>query len=390
MAKSELDAYAAAKVYWQELDVGTRTYQAVAERLGLGAEKATWDRIGRLVRKWEEDGKVQHKVHGVGPPTGYSPLLPDLEDRLRREFVLRDAIVVDIDDVSQPAGTPQSNRDEWSKFDDTIHQQLGLWASRLLVTLIRAGDIVGTGGGRGPCYTADNCKVPEETTCCPNQIVSLSGAMSTRVWAKHSEVERELDADNVAFSLKRGLKADRPPLLWNRPITDVPTRPSEKKRGNDVLIALTGIGALAGGHRLKRIGSRPELDKVKVTVEELNRLAEEVDPAEEKPPFHHWIADVCNYYFVVNDEHAGAGRSLDSAKRQEIEKQIAELNKAFVNTSPDVLSEICKKGAVVAVAGGPHKASAMRHVLRQSPPWVSHLVTDSKTARALINDSTPS
>ena len=125
---------------------------------------------------------------------------------MRRHFGLRDAIVVDIDRIPRPAATPRSNRDEWNNYDDKIHQYLGYWAGRALVTLIRNGDIVGTGGGRGPHYTADKCIVPETTICYPKRIVSLTGAMSTRVWGRHEHVARELDADNVAISLKGGLK----------------------------------------------------------------------------------------------------------------------------------------------------------------------------------------
>ena len=158
---------------------------------------------------------------------------------------------------------------------------------------------------------------------------------------------------------------------------------------------MTGVGALAGGHRLKQVANRPELDTVKGIIDKLNKLAEEVDPAEEEGrPFHHWIADVCNYYFVVGDMYAGGAAGLNKDKRAEIESYIDQLNERLVKTPPHVLSEICKKGAVIAVAGGPHKVSAIRHVLsqqnrqqnRQQDPWVSHLVTDSDTAKALVND----
>ena len=41
---------------------------------------------------------------------------------------------------------------------------------------------------------------------------------------------------------------------------------------------------------------------------------------------------------------------------------------------------------VLAVAGGPHKAFAIRHVLRNSRDhtWITHLVTDQVTARWIL------
>jgi DNA-binding transcriptional regulator LsrR (DeoR family) len=53
-----------------------------------------------------------------------------------------------------------------------------------------------------------------------------------------------------------------------------------------------------------------------------------------------------------------------------------------LNASPKSLSRIVARGMVVAVAGGPHKAAAIRHVLsrKQEGPWITHLVTDHRVA----------
>ena len=50
------------------------------------------------------------------------------------------------------------------------------------------------------------------------------------------------------------------------------------------------------------------------------------------------------------------------------------------NAGSKSLSRIAARGMVVA--GGPHKAAAIRHVLSrmQEGPWITHLVTDHRVA----------
>jgi hypothetical protein len=62
------------------------------------------------------------------------------------------------------------------------------------------------------------------------------------------------------------------------------------------------------------------------------------------------------------------------------------LNTAFKSATPEALGRIAREGMVLAVAGGPHKAFSIRHVLRNSRErtWITHLVTDQPTAQWIL------
>jgi hypothetical protein len=68
---------------------------------------------------------------------------------------------------------------------------------------------------------------------------------------------------------------------------------------------------------------------------------------------------------------------------QELEGKIKQLNTAFKSATPEAFGRIAREGMVLAVAGGPHKAFSIRHVLRNSRErtWITHLVTDQATAQ---------
>ena len=72
-----------------------------------------------------------------------------------------------------------------------------------------------------------------------------------------------------------------------------------------------------------------------------------------------------------------------------LEKLIQVINKRFVNTSPEALTRICKKGVVMAVAGGPHKTGAIADVLKsreKGSPWITHLITDDQVALKILHE----
>ncbi len=99
-------------------------------------------------------------------------------------------------------------------------------------------------------------------------------------------------------------------------------------------------------------------------------------------PFYHPVGDVCNYYFVVEKP----GSVQMATKLRTLQKYIEELNDKFMKPEPKSLAQIVQKGMVVAIAGGPHKAAALLHVLRghREGQWISHLVTDRNTAAWLL------
>ena len=206
-------------------------------------------------------------------------------------------------------------------------------------------------------------------------IVPLSGRMSTRGWDEKGDTSY-LDADNVATALHGKLGTEGRVESPNCSITAKGVLPST----DQVVVAVIGVGALGGGHRLKDF---EQLEDVKTAVpepREMNKMAELIEQrsASGKPPFFHPVGDVCNWYFVVDHP----GDDAKSKEHQSLLKVVKELNAKFMTATPKSLSRIAARGMVVAVAGGPHKAAAIRHVLsrKQEGPWITHLVTDDQVA----------
>jgi hypothetical protein len=210
-------------------------------------------------------------------------------------------------------------------------------------------------------------------------IVPLTGRISTRGWDEKGDTSY-LDADNVATTLHGKLGTQGRVESPNCSITEKGVLPST----DQVAVAVIGVGALGGGHRLKDFERLEDVKSVVPVLREINRLAGAIEQARgcKGPPFYHSVGDVCNWYFVV-DGGADEGKSKE---RQSLEKAVKELNGKFMNATPKSLSRIAARGMVVAVAGGPHKAAAIRHVLRrrQEGPWITHLVTDHNTADSIL------
>ncbi len=385
---ADLDPFQVAQVFWS-LPVSARTYRKLAHLLGVpNPSKAVLNRLGRMIHRWEEKGHVQHIVlPGSVSRTVLLPRDQELEDQIRHCFGLRGAVVVDVSSI-EPPGEPQAEFKAWLTYDDLIHKHLGCWAKRILMGLLRPSDILGTGSGRGPYYTARDCLIPPSGLRYPQQVVSLTGQMTTRLWAENDGREddaapRSLDADAIASLLSYVLGTTAQPRRLDRSILQKQGTPP--LRTEDVTIALIGIGALAGKHRLVRHGDGEDLRAIAGRLERFNRLVCSLDPpAHGRGPFHHWVGDVCNRLFVV--ERLDGQKPLANADRKRLEKEVRSLNRTFLNTSPEALEKICRRGAVLAVAGGPHKAAAIGHVLwkGKTSPWISHLVTDQVVARHVL------
>lgn len=385
--------YEVAQVYW-DLPLEERSLENVAKRLGIALPEDAADnrrknylnQIGRLIRDAELAGFVRHLVSSEPIRSSYLPLIPDMEDGIRRRYGLRDVVVVDISHLDEPADDPVSNPVGWDKYDDSIHQHLGKWGGRILASLINyPHERIATGSGRGPYFAAASCIIPRSCSYFAKQVVSLTGRMSAHVWSEDQPshqlaIPRSLDADLVANALASGLGTELPPRLVGCSITAQHPPPETK----DVSMALIGIGSLSAGHRLVRYQNCEDLRDVLPELKDLNGQIQRIETAKAGySPFEHWVGDVCNTLFVVDDL---AGKSLDPKKRRDLEKVIGTLNERFVNTSPKVLAEICDRGAVIAVAGGRHKVAALTHVLKHpnDKPWITHLVTDSRVGRELL------
>jgi DNA-binding transcriptional regulator LsrR (DeoR family) len=148
-----------------------------------------------------------------------------------------------------------------------------------------------------------------------------------------------------------------------------------------VHVAVVGIGALAGGHRLVQEMTSAELQPVEADLKKLRGLV--ASEAIHEP----LVGDVCNHLFLI--ENSASGR-MAIKKRKEVESVIERLNQRFLSTKPGTLQSICRNGAVLATAGGRFKYAAIRYVIergggRGMDPWISHLVTDKENAIRLLN-----
>jgi DNA-binding transcriptional regulator LsrR (DeoR family) len=382
-----LNPFEVSQHYWS-LPFEQRRYRRVAELLSpklSGAELTKLEsQVGKLVRQWDHDKKVLHLVLPEPSNVHYLPMLPDLEDQLRRRFGLRDVVVVDTTRLELPAADVRDDAKAWHQHNDRVHQHLGIWAGRIATTLIRPGDVVGAAGGRAMYYTAANCNIPPSSAYYPKRVVSLTADITAHMWQKDhvgmGVLPASLDADYIASLLKSALSTKTAPRFLNCPIT------AQRKQFNvsDVTIALIGIGALAGEHRMLRFEGFSELDAVQSDLAELRNLVTKHDPPlEGKGPFHHWVGDVCNFLFVV-DQSPGSECRLPKDVADKLTRVVDRLNKRFVNTKPPMLVDICRKGVVLAVAGGRHKVQAIAHVVKQNPPWITHLVTDDHVAQHLL------
>jgi len=403
MKKIELDitAYQVAKEYWG-LPPNERTFGRVCELLNIQSGDTSQkirnqNYLSQLTRAHEIAGLVKHKVLPARAPgfadhaTEYAPLLPELEDRLRRRFGLRDVIVVDTSDFRPVHG-------DWLfKHDDLLHEHLGRWAGRILASTVRPDDVVATGGGRGPYYCAHFCAIPPHSTY-PKKVVSLTGSISAGMWRGASDITddnatRDVDADRIASLLHSKLGTKQTPEYLNCTIVDGKEGSNAKHDGpnsKDVNVAVVGIGALGGGHRLKQEDILDDLKQVKNLVKDLNREVTAVEKhfqdKDPKEPYFHCIGDVCNSYFVLEEvKNAPDGEHI----YKRLTDRVAEINSHFVNTQPEELNRICRKGVVMAVAGGPHKTGAIAHVLRQNEkgsPWITHLVTSDEVAKSILQN----
>jgi DNA-binding transcriptional regulator LsrR (DeoR family) len=322
------------------------------------------------------------------------PIYPELEielgDRLRKKFGLRDVLVVNTKFVRSKYKRVTDSHDE----DDEVHRYLANWAARLLSTIIRKGDVLGMGSGRalnaiGPAVSKlsgfQGCRV----------ICALTGVMKVGLWG-HAGHMNTVDANDNARGIYEALPTElRPQInLVEADITDVGSRSLLEQYQNETTVAIVGIGALGGRHQLRRVARESDSDcprELLTVFPDLESLAKLADEIEEAPKassengyvHEHIVSDICNH--LVLNEWLAKSKSADDVSA--LRRLIISINDKFLNTSPEMLSQMCERGAVVAVAGGRHKAAAVFDVLKQfgpggslKHPAVSHLIVDDLVA----------
>lgn len=367
--------------YWEVLP-HKRTFEKLADELGLPQNKNTWNELSKVIQAWEAQRRVDHRVLPENLETMYLYRSTELEDRLRKNFKLRGAVIVQTSKLAEQVN-PRKDSSDWDKFDDMIHARLGDWAKRVWIALLRPNDIVGVAGGRGPYYTAKDAAIPHKVqTYFVKKVVALGGRFVT-----DRDMARQFDADDIAYSLVPGLDVEEPPTTVGS-ITK-----GKRPKPSGVTMALIGIGALTDSHRLFKYSDSQDLAQVRGLIEELKKRILELDPPLNgaHPPFHHCVGDMAHYFFVTRNPDPNHSKQKTEAFKR-LDELVGKLNHALHNIKTEQLSSICKAGAVVAVAGGPHKGAAIEWALRpelRSPRMsqeilVTHLITDDICARYLL------
>jgi DNA-binding transcriptional regulator LsrR (DeoR family) len=372
------DPYSVAFTYWKQLPVADRKWEKVAELLGLpvkggDAKKILLNQLGRIVRRWEEQGYVRHQV--LSPDLEIAHLaerVPSLEQALRDRFALRYAAVCNTSSIEEA--------DE-RRHDDRIHQELGKWAGRILNVSLRGdGDVVGTGGGRGPYYAADNCRFKTRVAY-PKRVVSLTGWINPTDHAVGSTTR--FDADLVAGHLANRLHINELSRLEAGIVRDDKDRPRTIPIP-DVTFALAGVGSLAGGHRLLNYQGVPELEGIRAELADLNALIAKIEGRASRDlaaPVHHWVGDLCNCLFVCVPPYP---KRRQNQLQKDLDQLVRQINEKLLSPTLEQMGEICRRGAVMAVCGGRHKIIPIWHLLKSDKPVISHLITDKLCAESIL------
>ena len=375
-----LDPKAVARAYYA-LPFHDRSFKSLTDQFSQPGQPVSANRLSSVVRDLEESGRIRHEV--LDPDIEFLPRCPQMEDELRHRFGVRQAVVVDTASVVLPRDTQAEAPLDWAKYDDTLHTRLGAWGGRLIASNLRPGDVIATGGGRGPFYAVTKTRMSINQRYF-GDIQPLTGQICARVWSHDGanvDVPPFLDADNVAATIHGRIGSRGRLRSINRPITALKQTP----RTNDVDVAIFGIGALGGGHRLCEHRHLADVRSVNSLLCDINELARKIENNQTHagPPFFHPVGDVCNCYFMVEPENGEDQRP----EWRELAAKLQQLNKAFKSATPEALGKIARSGFVLAVAGGPHKAYAIRHVLRKNreKTLLTHLVTDQETARWILN-----
>ncbi len=364
-----------ARIYYEELEFGKRTFGRVVERAReLGLEGWHEKKVRRALDSLEENGMIVHQVliedSTVLPP----PRRWDLEGKVLGRYETLDDI-----QVIQSLATD----------DDQLLQHLGAYGASLLLSSVRATDSLGIGSGRGAHYTCtyldrrlsgrkDKKKLPLE------RLLSLSGDMSESENAQGLK-HKYYDADeNVSVLMNRF----RPRLKIRVNLPLFSSQQSSRSAAPNLLakttLVVVGVGALGPGHRVYTPDT-DELRNVEALLEKINGLAEHVQASVGGD--YCAVGDICNYFFVVPPPPGATSAVVRELRR--LGGLLKSLNQHSSGRRPtlDQIAEVASKdnGKVVAVAGGKGKRHILRYLISSKDRVITHLVTDSDTAQWLAD-----
>lgn len=315
-----------------------------------------------------------------------------LEDDLKRNFGLRNAIVVDFPYTgSLNAYDPQQ--------DNELHKDLGRALAEHLVRVLRTGDHILVGGGRGTFFTAHALRRLEvPPTQKEIRVTAMCGNCSTTLWkGEDSDISpdflfKKLDADDVTYEMATAFPNGRPIRLSLPAVLSSPSdlenilangqgKPiAEKSWQNQKYmptVALVGVGALAGGHKFFQYVDSElfDLEPIRDYLVPLRKISDSIyDVAGYYP-----VGDIAYYLFYINPPRK---IKIPDEQESEIKNLIEKINERVVTVLPKQLNKIQN---ITVIAGGAVKWDALYTILSSEKLLrVDDFCTDKMTAECLL------
>ncbi len=282
--------------------------------------------VSRLLRSAAELGVVRTIV--VSPEGIHS----DLEDAVAERYQLADVVIIDGDDLLDH---PRS-----------LLRALGSGAASYLETAFRPGDLIGVSTWSETLLAAANVMQPAKQQVA-DKVVQLMGGMgdpqgqvqATRLTARLAD----LTGGTPLFVRAPGLVGSAEARLS---LLHDPTVAEVSQAWQQLTVVLVGVGSVEPSPLLRLSGNA-------VAEDELARLRSLGA-----------VGDICQRFFDENGIYVDAG-----------------LGERTIGISADQLRTVPRR---IAVAGGTRKYAAVRGALRGR--WITALVTDTSTARRLLEE----
>jgi DNA-binding transcriptional regulator LsrR (DeoR family) len=299
------------------------------------------------------------------------------------------AIVVETSDLTKydgPAGTDKEIIEQNAKErrrDDNIHKRLGYaMAKSIAEWTVRGGDTIGFGSGRGVFCTVEAAmQLPRPLRLEKLDLMSLTGAVLAHDHSNLVNTSMDADLHTALF----GLCVQHIATLH---LVTYPIGESGGARERSCLgakqwaechptHALTGVGVLADGHRFFEQGKGGEYDPIlEPVIKDLQALVKKSIEVYKKCGCYS-VADICNLLIPIEDPRIPRG------DRDELGVLIKNVNVKLLNVSWEQLSEI---PALLIVAGGKKKASALRQILDSKDLKTRIICVDQELAEEILRD----
>lgn len=284
----------------------------------------------RVSRSLKEAGSLGIVRTVVVPPTG---VYGEIEDELRERFGLRDAVVADGPDDSE----------------DALLRTLGAAGAAYLENTLTKDDRVGISSWSSTLLATAERKTPSTVRSAAEIVQIIGGVGKPDVQVNATRLAEQFA--RVTGASPRFLPA--PGLVSSRALRDAlledPYISELSEAWRSLSVALVGIGSVEPSPLLRDSGNAVSDDDLA----QLRQLGS--------------VGDVCLHFF---DEAGGAIPS--------------ELAQRVVGIGEDALRAVPR---VIGIAGGARKLKAIRGAVRGG--WITVLITDLATARALLDEPAP-